>query len=110
MILLCAVIGWFVLAGAFVLVVHAQKLRRQGRLTPFWYAHVLPWAVVGIALDVAFNLLVGWILFAESPIPREWLFSDRVTRHFLDSSGWRESQAVWWARQLNAIDPGHIPS
>lgn len=127
------VIGWFVLSGAFMLVMHAKVMLEQGRLTLFWKACVLPWAIVGVLLDVAFNVVLGWLIFGESPIhaardllvalfyaligrwlgimapPKvELMFSSRVKRHSRTAAGWRLRVAEWWARQLNAVDPGHI--
>lgn len=106
--LLTFAVAWFTLAGAFVLVMHAKKLRDEGNLTLFWKVNIAPWAVAGSVLDIAFNVLVGWIVFAESPVPREVMFSSRVKRHYRESDGWRWHVAAWWARQLNSIDPGHI--
>lgn len=102
------IVGWFTLAGAFILVMHAKFLMEKGMLTLFWKVHVLPWLAIGLVLDIGFNLIFGWIVFAESPLPRELTFSSRVQRHYRFSDGWRERVAVFWATQLNAIDPGHI--
>lgn len=97
---------WFGVTGCFVLVIHAKKLRDAGQLSLFWTVNVLPWAVLGLVLDAVFNVLAGTLMFFE--VPRETLFSSRVERHFRHSDGWRNRLAVFWAKQLNAIDPIHI--
>ena len=100
------VIGWFLLIGAFILVMHVKHLRDDGtKLTLFWKVNIWPWAIVGIALDIAFNLIAGTILYLE--LPRELMFTSRCKRH-IDSQDWRRSIALWWQRQLNQIDPGHV--
>ena len=103
---LSLVIGYFVLMGAFVLVMHAKKLNDEAKLSLFWRVHIFPWVVVGLALDVAFNAVAGTLMFVE--LPREWLFTTRCKRHFRGSEGWRLSIAKFWARTLNEIDPTHI--
>lgn len=96
---------WFGATGCYVLVIHAKVLRDAGRLNLFWTINLLPWAVVGLTLDASFNATVGTLMFAE--LPREWLFSARVQRHYR-GGGWRRDIASWWGRQLNQIDPTHI--
>jgi hypothetical protein len=104
--LLAAAALWFGATGCYVLVIHAKVLREAGRLNLFWTINILPWAIVGLTLDAVFNAVGGTLMFLE--LPREWLFSSRVKRHFRQSGGWRFRLADWWARQLNAIDPTHI--
>jgi len=88
-----------------VLVTHAKKLREQGNLNLFWTVCVAPWAVLGLVLDVAFQMTFGF-MFLEPP--REILFSGRVQRIVRTGSGWRLKLAAFWMRQLNAIDAEHI--
>jgi hypothetical protein len=97
---------WFGVTGCYVLVIHAKVLREAGRLNLFWTINVLPWAVIGLTLDAAFNATAGTLMFLE--LPRELLFSSRVQRHYRGPAGWRLEIAEWWARQLNQIDPRHI--
>lgn len=88
-------------------------------------------AVLTIAADVLFNLTWGVLLFREARSFHSWhglpapdLFSARVERHYRSIAylgDWRDpdwldladathqqSVAVWWARLLNHIDPGHV--
>jgi len=97
---------WFGVTGCYVLVIHAKKLRDAGGLNLFWTVNVLPWAVLGLVLDVVFNATAGVVCFAE--LPREILFTNRVQRHVDESDGRRLAIALWWMRQLNQIEPGHV--
>ena len=101
-----AVLLWFGVTGCYVLVVHAKVLRDSGRLNLFWKVNVLPWAVIGLLLDVAFNATAGTLCFAE--LPRELLFTKRVQRHVNESDSWRLRLALWWMRQLNQIEADHV--
>jgi hypothetical protein len=108
---LSLIAGWYLLTGAFVLVMHAKRLRDEGaKLTLFWRVNILPWAIVGLALDLAFNVVAGTIMFVE--LPRELLFTSRCKRLVAgdDETFWlyRRSVALWWQRQLNQISPGHV--
>lgn len=108
----------------------AAMLERDG-IPALWWPGLLVAFVVGLVLDLAFNAVAGWILFAESPLPlvRDWAlrllyipgrfvgmdnpggeltFSERVKRHWHESSGWRQREATAWARALNAAVPNHI--
>jgi hypothetical protein len=113
-IILYVVLAWYVLMGAFVLVMHAKALRDSGtRLSTFWVVNLMPWAFVGLVLDAAFNATAGTFMFLE--LPRELLFTSRCKRWFAvgpeeTSELWRHRYRVarWWARQLNQIDPGHV--
>jgi hypothetical protein len=98
--------AWFTLMGSFVLVMRAKRLmKEEGDLSLFWLVNILPWAVVGLLLDLAFNLTAGTIMYME--LPRELLFTARTKRH-MNSDGWRLDVAEFWKRQLNQIDPGHV--
>lgn len=100
------VAGWFLLTGSFVLVMRAKRLMRDGgELSLFWLVNVLPWAAVGIALDIVFNATAGTLMFFE--LPRQLMFTSRVKKHKNDED-WRGDIARWWQKQLNQIDPGHV--
>lgn len=104
---LSLIVGWFVLMGSYVIVMHAKRVQDEGgKLSPLWLISIVPWAVIGLALDVAFNLVAGTIMFVE--LPREWLFTTRAERHFRNSDGWRLKLAQWWAVTLNTFDKTHI--
>jgi hypothetical protein len=96
-----ALVGlWFAVHWAFVAIMHAKAIRSE--LTLYWRVMLWPLALIGLVLDVAFNVVFGSIMFRE--IPRELLFTSRVQRHAAAGS----ALALWWARQLNQFDPGHV--
>jgi hypothetical protein len=97
---------WYAVMILFVAAMHAKVIARESRLTLFWKIHLYPMAALGILLDAVFNLTFGLVMFAE--LPREFLFSTKVERHFRTSEDWRHKLALFWAKQLNRIDPGHI--
>jgi len=89
----------------YVAVMHLASLRDQyrtrGEKPPFlfrWFAW--PAAYLFLVVDVLFNAVYGTILFLE--VPREWLFTDRVSR-WNDSDDWRGDLARLICRQL--LDP-----
>lgn len=96
---------WLGALWLYVLVMGARAAQQAGTLTLFWKLHLYPLAIVGLVLDVAFNLTFG-LMFLE--LPREFLFSSRVERHYRRSDGWRRDLALFWARNLNVFDPKHI--
>jgi hypothetical protein len=101
MLPIVAAVGlWFGVHWAFVAIMHAKAVRSQ--LTLYWKVMLWPLAAIGLALDVAFNVVFGSLMFLE--LPRELLFTSRCQRHAHKGS----RLALWWAKQLNAFDPGHI--
>lgn len=84
----------------FLAVMHLDTARRRGGLTPAAKCIGYPILFAGYAADVAFNLTWGSILFVE--VPRELLFSSRVSRHN-DNAGWRGGLATWICGEL--LDP-----
>lgn len=84
----------------YLSVMHLKSARNRGMLT--WPAKALgyPWLVVGVVIDVLFNLIVGSLIFVE--VPRELLFTSRVSR-LNDRDDWRGRLARWFCREL--LDP-----
>jgi hypothetical protein len=100
-----AAVIWLGALWAFAAVMHARAVMKREALTLFWRVNLLPLAVIGFALDVAFNLTFGTLMYRE--LPRELLFTTRTKRHFA-GTGSRKRMADFWARQLNLLDPGHV--
>lgn len=103
---------WFGVHWCYVLTMQAQDMRRRGTLNPYWLVHLGPTAIVGLLLDVVFNLTVGTLLYAFD-LPRELLFTLRTRRNALRTGGdrlnrWRGRMGQWWKRQLNAVREGHV--
>jgi hypothetical protein len=89
----------------YVLAMHLKAIRDEGRARWYHYALAAPILVVGYPLDVAFNVIVGSLIFRE--LPREFLFTSRVDRHA--RAGNRFAQ--WVCRHLlNPWDDGHCYS
>lgn len=73
-----------------------------------WLGKILlvPWLYLGLALDIALNVLLASIAFAE--LPREWTLSARVKRHERDSAGYRYRLATWICEGfLRPVDRDH---
>jgi hypothetical protein len=104
--LLGLVVGYYLLVAAFIMGMHVKHLWESGtKFTLFWKVAIIPWAVVGISLDIAFNVVCGTLMYLE--LPHELMFTARCKRHKADPK-WRGEVARWWARQLNQIEPGHV--
>lgn len=73
----------------------------RDKLTPGLKKIMTPWLVVGLALDVVFNVIYGTIVFRE--LPRELLFTSRCQRHLKKSSGRKLRVATWHCIRL--LDP-----
>jgi hypothetical protein len=86
--------------GFYLSIMHLKSARDQGRLTVGARILGYPWLVVGLVVDVLFNLIVGSIMFLEPP--RELLFTSRVSR-LNDQRGWRGALARWVCKEL--LDP-----
>lgn len=84
----------------YLAVMHLDTARRRKALTPAAKVVGYPILFVGLAFDVLFNLWWGSIMFVE--LPREWLFTDRVSR-WNDDNGWRGTIAKWICSEL--LDP-----
>jgi hypothetical protein len=97
---LSLLVVWFGVHWSFVAIMHAKSAR--DRLSRYWKVMLWPLVVIGLVLDVAFNVVFGSLMFLE--LPRELLFTSRCQRHAHKGS----RLALWWAKQLNAFDPGHI--
>lgn len=74
--------------------------QNRHELTSFSRAIAYPVLAVGIVFDVAFNLIVGTVVFVE--LPMQFLFTDRCKKH-IDKLTWRGDMARWLCRNL--LDP-----
>ena len=84
----------------YLAVMYLDTVKRQGRLTPAAKVIAMPLLWVGLGVDVSFNLVWGTMIFLD--IPREWLFTSRISR-LNDLSTWRGELARWVCREL--LDP-----
>ena len=84
----------------YLSVMHLKSARNRGVLTPAAKILGYPWLVIGLLVDVAFNVVIGSMVFVE--LPRELLFTTRVSR-LNDRDDWRGRLARWFCSQL--LDP-----
>jgi hypothetical protein len=90
-----------------------KAAKDAGRYIP-WPMYVLigPPIVAGYLIDVAWNTVLGSLLFwevpwAESANPLTWTFTGRLKRWKLDPS-WRGREEQLWNSIINPLAPGHI--
>lgn len=62
--------------------------------------------LLGLVADVLFNVIWGTIIFRE--LPKEWLFTDRLKRHWRSENARSWHRAEPWVRRVNLVDPGHV--
>lgn len=87
--------------GWYASIMHLKHNRDKLR----WPAKALgyPWLYAGLVVDVLFNLTWGTLMFLE--LPRELLYTSRVSRHYAKRS-WRGALARWVCRELlDPLDP-----
>lgn len=101
---------WFGVHWAYVGIMAAKNVPE---LTLYWKVILFPAALIGLVLDIVFNLTFGTLMYLEPP--REWLFTERCQRWVAvpedeTSELWlyRQRVARFWRRQLNLFDPGHV--
>ena len=100
-----SVLGYIALINLFAAVMHAKMIIGRGeKIHILFKGPLYIGAVVGLALDVLFNIFIGTFIYVEAP--REITFTARCSRH-KRGVGWRKDKAKWWCLQLNKFDPGH---
>lgn len=106
-ILAAAVVSWIVLGMLFLGYPTVRRLKAEGHdfgwvvKAPIYVA-----LVIGLVADVVFNATWGTWIFREPP--REWLFTDRLKRHWRGNNRRQKLRAEPWVRRVNAVDPGHV--
>ena len=106
-LLLAALASWLILGGIFFAYPTVQRLK--DRRDEFGWIVKVPiyvWLGIGVTSDVVFNVTWGSVIVCE--LPREWLFTDRLKRHWRGSDEQQKERAAPWVRRVNAIDPGHV--
>ncbi|NIP73025.1 MAG: hypothetical protein GWO16_08345 [Gammaproteobacteria bacterium] len=87
----------------YIAVMHLRRVRHE--LHPVARAHAYVLLAVGLALDLALNVVVGTILFLEPP--HDPLFTGRLQR-WKGRAGRRGAIARWICEHLlEQFDPGH---
>jgi hypothetical protein len=115
MILFYILVGWvltslaasYVLWDQYIVIMGLKRVRDAGKLTPAMRVLGTPRLVFGFALDVYVNVAVITAILGE--LPKEWTVSERLTRHFEHSKGWRFAFSAWvLSEMLDAFDPAGV--
>lgn len=97
------ILSFYALWLFYLAVMNLQRARDAGTLTRTAYLMGLPILYVGLLLDSLINQI--WMSVILLELPREWLVSARLQRHF-HGTGWRQAVAVWFAvNLLDVFDP-----
>jgi len=108
-LLIAAVLAWpFALWVLYLAYCTLRVSEKNGKFaaTP-WPVKVFSYAALaaGWLLDAGFNIVIGTIAFVE--LPQELTFTDRCSRHMIES-GWRGKIARWVCESwLNPMEAGH---
>jgi hypothetical protein len=106
-ILMVALVSWLVLGGAFLAYPTVTRLKQyKDELTWISKVPIYLWFVVGALADVGFNATWGTFIFRE--LPREWLFTSRLRRHWYGDDQKQKERALPWVHRVNLVDPGHV--
>lgn len=87
----------------FIAVMNIKRVSDSGKLTPFAKCLAMPVAVLGIAIDVATNVLVFTFVLLE--LPKEMTVTARLKRHHRESTGWRLAVVLFLEPILDPFDP-----
>ena len=104
MIVLLSIASLYLLWVMYLAVMSLARARDAGTLSKT--ALILGWPL--FAVGVIFNVAVNWIVLSVAflELPRETMFTSRVTRHCLGGNGWRKRIACWICHDLlDAFDP-----
>ncbi|WP_431477844.1 hypothetical protein [Massilia eburnea] len=102
--LVLAVASFYLLWILYLAVMNLQRARDNGTITPAAYRLGLPLLYVGLLVDCLVNVIPVSALFLE--LPREFLVTQRLTRHANAEGGWRKGLAIWFAKNLlDTFDP-----
>jgi len=106
-ILSVALTSWLILGGIFLAYPTVQRLKaHKDELSWFTIIPMYLWSAIAIIADVGFNATWGTWIFRE--LPREFLFTDRLKRHWRSDDEEQKARAKPWVDRVNMIDPGHV--
>ena len=106
--LFCTVVGsWLVLGGLFFMYPTVYRLKDQkDKFGLIVKVPIFIWLFVGVIADIVFNATWGTAIFRE--LPNEFLFTDRLKRHWYGDDVTQRDRAERWVWRVNMIDPGHV--
>ncbi|WP_170860403.1 hypothetical protein [Duganella sp. CF458] len=85
----------------YLAVMNLQRARDAGTLSPTARFLGTVLLYIGLVADFLVNVAPVSVLFLEPP--REYLVTQRLTRHANTVGGWRKRLALWFAKNL--LDP-----
>lgn len=107
-ILIAIALGVYIFYGLYLIYVTLRVAKDNGKLEAMpIYAKVVAYSylVLAVILDFIFNLIIGSLIFLE--LPREFMFTDRCSRH-MHEMGRRGRIARWFCNSwLNPFDENH---
>lgn len=103
-VLACGLASFYLLWILYLAVMNLQRARDNGSITRPAYCLGLPLLYGGLLVDCLVNVIPVSVLFLEPP--REFLVTQRLTRHANARNGWRKRLAIWFAKNLlDTFDP-----
>lgn len=107
--LLTSLAASYILWDQYIVLMGLKRVKEAGKLTLAMKILGMPRLVFGYLLDVYVNLVVITVVLAELPRWGEWTVSERLSRHFDHSDGWRFAFSAWvLSEMLDAFDPAGI--
>lgn len=104
---LFAITGILLLWFFYIGVMDLKSARDAGMLTPAAKVLGYPLLFVGLFIDLAVNILICTVLFADWP--HEYTVTGRIQR-LVAASGWRQRTALWIAvNLLNSVSGKNTP-
>jgi hypothetical protein len=96
--------SFYVVLIFFLAVMSLKRARDDGKLTRTTTIICSPILYIGLFVDFLLNTIPMMILMLE--IPKEWLVSSRLKRHYHGPDSWRRNIAVWFETHiLGPFDP-----
>ncbi|HRC95271.1 MAG TPA: hypothetical protein PK317_00580 [Coprothermobacter proteolyticus] len=88
----------------YLAVMNLKRGKEAGTLTTPGLFLGYPVLLVGYAIDIFVQVVVGTVFFLD--LPRETTLTGRLKRYINGPSGWREKVAAWMCQHLlNQFDP-----
>ena len=90
----------YVLWVLYLAVMNLLRVHQAGQLSKT--AYYLAWPLLGIALavDIAFNVIVGSVIFLQPPDFKRLTLSARMDDLIRNGSGWRKRNAIIFVAYL----------
>lgn len=107
--LLTSVAASYILWDQYIVLMGLKRVKESGKLTRTMKVLGFPRVVFGMSLDVYVNFFVITVVLFELPKWGEWTVSERLSRHFDHSTGWRFAFSSWvLSEMLDAFDPSGL--